>query len=144
MCKFKKKITDLKSVKGYKLAIKDKYNHYYSIITGVRYEVGKVKAATKYGMHNIREDLCFRDVLNPHNRCFKNEYTGKTAVFVDRNSVIKFKESQESQESVLSNSFANKLVILEMELTGELYYGEYNISTVYIGSEIKSIKKVKE
>jgi hypothetical protein len=148
MCEFKDQITDKKVVVGYKLAVKDKYNHYYSPITGVRYKVGKVPAATKYGTHNLRRELKFNDILDKTDPSNKSEYKGMTAVFKYRHAVDSFKWhclDGVNQHDVIELS--KKLVVLEMELSGEIYDGNYYMlfnRPVYIGSEIKSIKKVKK
>lgn len=143
MCRFDKEITDSRIVTGYKLAVKDKYNHYYSPVTGIRYEVGKVKAATKLGVHNIIESMGFDNILNQEHPAFDIKYIGKTAIFKELYSVKKFKKDQLDCAFFKYKAVGN-FVILEMKLSGELYHGRYGLSGVYIGSEIKSIKKIKE
>ena len=144
MCTFKEKITNKEVVTGYKVAIQDNCGHYYSPITGVRYEVGKVKSATKYGKHNMREMLNFRDVLDSKINCFKGGYFGKTAVFNLLSDAKSFKYLLEHRYFGSTYKRLNPFVILEMELTNDLYWGIYRLyGNVYIGSNIKSIKKVK-
>ena len=148
MCIFKEKITDSKIVKGYKLAVKDKYNHYYSPFTGIRYEVGKVKVATKYGKHNLRTELKFNDILNETNLSNNSKYKGMTAVFKYRQAVDSFKSfCLDGVNDYDARILSEKFVVLEIELSGEIYNGSYYIlfnRPVYIGSEIKSIKLIKE
>ena len=42
MCQILDEIIDKKTVTGYKCVIVDKYGHYYSPYTGVRYKKGKI------------------------------------------------------------------------------------------------------
>jgi hypothetical protein len=145
---FKEQITNKNSVTGYKLAVKDKYNHYYSPVTGVRYEVGKVKAATKYGKHNLRKELKFNDILDKADPGNKSIYRGMTGVFKYSHAIDSFKRfCLEGVNDYDAKILSEKLVVLEIELSGKLYEGEYIMAInhpVYIGSEIKSIKLIKE
>jgi hypothetical protein len=148
MCTFDKKNLNDKVVVGYKLAIKDKYNHYYSPVTGMRYKVGKVKAATEYGKHNVRKDLLFNNILNKSAEGYNPNYSGMTSVFESYQNAIIFKEYCLQDIHNCNMSALNKnLVILQMELSGDLYNGTYGPWCIFAGSEIKSIsliKKVKE
>jgi hypothetical protein len=139
MCTFRGKITDKEVVTGYKMAVVDnKTGLYYSPATGIPYKVGKVPVATTYGNNELREKLGFTDILNKKNPCFKKEYAGKTAVYKELHNALNFKYNL---ESFIEDS-GYSLVILEMELSGDLYNGDYQWSSVYIGSEIVSIKLI--
>jgi hypothetical protein len=144
MCDFDKQINDKKSVTGYKVVITDKYGHYYSPITGYRYKIGKVRKMNTYGKHAIYIKLQFRDILDKNDCCHNNQYYGMTAVFTDLNSAYDFEHliNRRNRESVTPLKELNSC-ILEMKLTGILYNGVYDGNNVYIGSEIKSIKKIK-
>ena len=132
MCTFGNRIQK-KSVIGYKVAIQvDK--HYYSPVTGIRYEKGSVPVPRAYGKYNQRENLKFEDVLDPHEGSHNLKYIGNTAVFCQLINAINFKSTMHSNDI--------NFVILEIKLGGKLYTGTYT-SNVYIGNEILSVKKIK-
>jgi hypothetical protein len=145
MCTFKDQITDKKVVKGYKVAIQDKYNHYYSPVTGMRYKAGKIGKIKGYGKHSVLKLIQFRDILDPDDWCHVGNYSKKTAIFKHMKNAKAFKHLlTERYYSRVFNTEPNPFVIVEMALTGDLYDGKYSGNGAYIGSEIVSIKKVKE
>lgn len=153
MCIFIASVPKAKTVvKGYKVAVKDKYNHYYSPFTGIRYEVGKVKVAIKYGKYSLVKKLHYQDILNPENHFNKSIYAGMTAAFRNKEDASLFinefySDINDFNRCAFVSPINPKLVILEMKLAGKMYCGSYilhnSTAEVYIGSEIVSIKKNK-
>lgn len=140
MCIFIASVPKAKTVvKGYKVAVKDKYNHYYSPSTGMRYKVGKINEIKGYGKYCCRRSVGFPDVLNNNDRCHIRDYLKKTAIFYQLGDAKMFKTELEGR-----SSSTIECIILEMKLSSDLFFGEYLGRNVYIGSEIKSIKKIKE
>jgi hypothetical protein len=140
MCTFNKELENINSVTGYKCVIVDKYNHYYSPVTGMRYKIGKIGKIKGYGAHSEKSTLAFCDILNPNSHCYNPLYKGRTAIFKnydDAKSYLKYLNWYNKSHRI-------KFAIIEMELSGNLYIGEYYDSVIFAGSEIKSIKKVKE
>jgi hypothetical protein len=139
MCTIKEKIINKKSVIGYKVAYQVG-KRYYSPVTGIEYKPGPVTIPKKYGKNNIRENIWISDVLNKLCEAHDEQYSGKTAVFTTLSSAKCQLHSWAQRGYSISKS---KYVILKMELSGELYNGNYG-DDVYLGTKIDSIKKVKE
>lgn len=137
MCRFGDTIDkDTKSVIGYKIAVQVK-DKYYSPVTGMRYTRGKIKRVIKYGKNNVRERIGICDILDKHDISHNVNYSGKTAMFC-------FLDDATRRMKLWNQRFVNPpLCVLKMELTNNLNYGYYGCDAVYIGSYIKSIKKVK-
>lgn len=62
-------------------------------------------------------------------------YTGLTAVFKNKNQCYKMIDFLNAKEL--------KLSIIKIQLAGDIYTGTYWGTNVYIGSMIKSMKKIK-
>jgi hypothetical protein len=135
MCKIIKKISEEK-VTGYKIAYQVG-KKYYSPVTGIEYKPGNVEIPTTYGKNNIRNQIRIANVLDKSSLAHDARYSGKTAVFMYHEDAIEHLHDWRSRSSKRI-----KFAILEMELSGELYDGEYYFP-VYLGTVINSIKKVK-
>jgi hypothetical protein len=120
--------------------VNNKTGLYSSPATGIPYKVGKVPVAIEYGNEGLSKKLGYTDILNKQNSCFKSQYAGKTAVFVNLGNAVDMMNYLSDYIDGTGYSF----VILKMELSGDLYNGGYTGYDVYIGSKIVSIKKVKE
>jgi hypothetical protein len=122
---------------GYKVALKIN-NKFYSPVTGIEYKIGNVEIPTKYGENNIKDDLYMNDVLNPNDFAHDPAYAGKTAIFeVEQDGLYKLDE----WKGRLSQKLSNKLQLIRMALSGDLYTGDYGLSSVYLGTAIDSIEE---
>lgn len=108
----------------------------------MRYKVGKIGMIKDYGKHNIRKELKFNDVLSKNcSGVYNSQYKGMTAVFKQLYGAHKLRTIYLHD---CSDKLSYKLIIIQIILTGTIYDGNYIDENVYIGSEIKSIKKIKE
>ena len=140
MCKIiNDNYTEEKIVTGYKVVIVDKHKHYYSPVTGIRYESGKaVKIPKKYGKHNVRRELQFMDILDP--TYGQSHYIGFTAAFKRYDDAVYFMNQQ--------NQAVTNLIVVKMQLSGHLKTGTYSGKRLdydfvpfdtYLGNFIESI-----
>ena len=129
MCKIYNKLSETLFV-GYKVALTDKYGHYYSPFTGIRYEKGKVK---KVDANSLKTKYRTDE---------KIEYTegmiGMTGVFA------KHVEANYIYDYFTRHHPEYKFSLLEMTLTGDLYDAKMGdrYNTV-IGNNIYKLKKIK-
>jgi hypothetical protein len=133
-----------KSVIGYKVAVKSN-GKYYSPITGIEYAADrKVKIPKVYGKKTVRDDLGICDVLRKGNNAHDKYYKGLTAVFTNKScGEIKLADwKTRLMTRLYAGGTPVHLVLLEMELSGELYNGDYSNMEVYLGSFIKSFKEI--
>ena len=70
--------TKAREFTGYKVVIVDKYNHYYSPFTGLRYKVGQVKPLD---VNNLKGKYYINDQQIEYNVGM----TGYTGVIIDKN-----------------------------------------------------------
>ena len=124
-----------KTFTGYKIVVKDKYGHYYSPYTGVRYEKGKVKATNKCGKYTACKFNIFSDYH------FNPRLHGRTAVF---ESYLDAKE-QLKEMNMFSYNFinCNELIIIKLTISGNLRYGIYAGSDIVSGTFIESVESIK-
>ena len=118
MCIIIKPYDLAETVTGYKVVIVDKYNHYYSPFTGIRYKKGNVippknimKLKSKYRLHNQEVKV-------------ENRMHGYTGVFINH-----------SDAYILLNTLRNlkydsnkyNIKIIQMTITTDLTFAEMSI-----------------
>lgn len=156
MCVFytEDKLEDEKKVSGYKVAIKNKETgKYYSPATFIEYkkgEIPKLKYSTIRGYIERRSKFlaghpAFGEFYFNDNFCLKGgqgyaeNMAGKTAIFSSSNDAIELKDNIEFTTQLLPEY---EYVILKMSISGDMYYGSYNCSNVYIGTRIEKLEEV--
>jgi hypothetical protein len=143
MCNITEKI-NLKVFTGYKIVVTDKYGHYYSPHTGIRYKKGPVqKLPVKKGKYTAWYD--YSDFTNWNSSVYNYKQCDSRLT-----AVLKFKHNA---EMLLDNLFADselfilpkdcKFNIIQMTVGGNLYRGTYGPCDIILGNIVKSIKLKK-
>lgn len=130
MCKINQKIIDKDRITGYKFAVKHE-GKYYSPYDGRIYdgEVGKV---------NSLDDVESLDFYSPLVAiiywCYNPKHDGKTAAYL-----------KPPQLSTYTYEYAgiDNVVLVECELSGELYDGLYMGRKLVLGTHIKVIRELE-
>jgi hypothetical protein len=135
MCDFDlddKFVTD--AVIGYKVVLEEN-GKFYSPFTGIQYKAGKpVEIPIRPRKIAKYKELKFANVLDKDYGIYNKDYEGLTAVF--KNDINALCYSRKFKKYPLG-----KFVIVKIELSGDLYFGEYLGYTVFLGNKINSIEK---
>ena len=88
MCEIIGKYTKEKTFTGYKVVVEDKYGHYYSPFTGIRYKKGKISTSIKVKHPNTITTICENKYVNPNWRYnginWNDGMIGMTGVIIDK------------------------------------------------------------
>lgn len=144
MCKIVDKFTDSETATGYKVVIVDKYGKYYSPFTGIRYKIGKIpvpKIVISNNKYGFLQTQCNNKYINPNwktngiawNAGMKN----KTGILLNIKDAIRCCKNWDSPNDT-------KMAVLEMTISGDLYYATFADNDTVIGNTIESFKKIKQ
>lgn len=133
MCDLKNRIEE-KEVTGYKVVIEID-GKYYSLCTGVEYEVGLVKIPRV--QKNYVPDVIINNLLKEGSIGYNENMIGRTCVFESILYAIRLQ-----QECIESRK--GKFPIIKMTLKNDLMSGTYDGDTVYGGRYIVSMEELGE
>lgn len=145
MCTYKRKITDGEPRTGYKVAIKID-GRYFSICTGVEYQIGKPIAAPTTTFFRYAAE----DIIAPTGSFYSAQHVGNTAVFQRfRPAEELFYSIHRVDHTAEFVSYISKIlgykpdsihvVVVKMTLGSDLYYGVTDGYSTYCGNNILSI-----
>lgn len=131
MCRISRNYTIAKKTYiGYKVVIVDKYGHYYSPFTGIRYKAGPVQAKD---IHSLKSKYIAGLPIDKSESM--SGYTGVLTNLTDARKIFNYLNE-------FNSSFKYK--IITMKISTELKYGIMGICTpVIVGKQIISIESLK-
>ena len=120
-----------KQATGYKVAVQVG-NRFYSIHSGIQYKVGPIPVMNKIELYEKKE----KSIYAVKGISWESLMVGRTGVLINKPCADVLCKTLKGKDSF-------KFVILEMTITGNMYYAQMGVWNTIIGKEIVSIKKVK-
>ena len=141
MCDIIGKYVKEKTFTGYKIVVEDKYGHYYSPYSGIRYKKGKITVPGKLYKNSTNSAICGNKYVALHLKYngikWNDGMIGMTGVIIDKLSALIFYNRWKSGNTAIKYS------VLEMTISGNLQYAQFSGFSTIIGNEIVSFKKIK-
>jgi hypothetical protein len=136
--------TRRQSVTGYKVAAK-RGNGYYSMVTGIKYEIGEVKVPKR---QRVLLGGFIDTLLDPLDPAHVPQYAGMTGVFARLGDARSLRAAIIEHHGYEYECCPYDCVILKMTLRASgkrrILAGAYHSSNVYVGPVIGSIEEIKE